>query len=59
MRLTLCPGNVTVDAAVKKLGLKDQHSCVPGMIVSLMPHQFIGVSWMLEYVFLLRLLINC
>lgn len=48
---TISPaGNATVDEAFKKLKLKKQKECVPGMRVSLMPHQLIGVAWMVEYV---------
>lgn len=41
-------GNATVDDAVAKLGLKSQYDMIPGMVVPLMPHQTIGVAWMLE-----------
>jgi SNF2 family DNA or RNA helicase len=41
-------GNATVDQAVAKLGLKSQYDLIPGMAVPLMPHQSIGVAWMLE-----------
>lgn len=30
------------------LGLKAQYELLPGMEVALMPHQTIGVAWMLE-----------
>ena len=41
-------GNATVDQALAKLGLKSQYDLIPGMAVPLMPHQSIGVGWMLE-----------
>ncbi|KAF8340920.1 SNF2 family N-terminal domain-containing protein [Amanita rubescens] len=41
-------GNATVDEAIAKLGLKSQYEMIPGMVVPLMPHQSIGVAWMLE-----------
>jgi hypothetical protein len=41
-------GNATVDEAIAKLGLKSQYDMIPGMVVPLMPHQSIGVAWMLE-----------
>lgn len=41
-------GNARVDKAVEKLGLKDQYHTLPGMTVALMPHQTIGVAWMLD-----------
>jgi hypothetical protein len=36
-----------VDAA-KALGLETTSTVLPGLEVKLMPHQLIGVSWMLE-----------
>lgn len=36
-----------VDAA-RKLGLENTSSFLPGMEIQLMPHQLIGVSWMVE-----------
>lgn len=39
-------GNDTVDAAVKSLGLKAQGDKIGGMLIPLMAHQLIGVSWM-------------
>ena|ERR1700722_15492782 len=41
-------GNASVDEALKKLGLTAQRQLLPGMEVALMPHQTIGVAWMLE-----------
>ncbi|KAI0790352.1 SNF2 family N-terminal domain-containing protein [Abortiporus biennis] len=41
-------GNASVDQALKKLGLKDLFHTLPGMEVALMPHQAIGVAWMLN-----------
>ncbi|EMD34880.1 hypothetical protein CERSUDRAFT_86316 [Gelatoporia subvermispora B] len=40
--------NESVHKAVEKLGLSDQYQRIPGMTVALMPHQTIGVAWMLE-----------
>ncbi|KAF9074434.1 SNF2 family N-terminal domain-containing protein [Rhodocollybia butyracea] len=39
---------LTVKTAVEKLGLEDANDILPGMNVRLLPHQLIGVSWMLE-----------
>ncbi|KAF9465092.1 SNF2 family N-terminal domain-containing protein [Collybia nuda] len=41
-------GNASVDQALEKLGLRSQYDLIPGMEVALMPHQTIGVAWMLE-----------
>jgi SNF2 family DNA or RNA helicase len=41
-------GNATVDKALEKLGLNGQYKLLPGMTVSLMPHQTIGVAWALD-----------
>ncbi|PPQ80470.1 hypothetical protein CVT24_002545 [Panaeolus cyanescens] len=41
-------GNASVENALQKLGLKSQAHLLPGVTVSLMPHQLIGVAWMLE-----------
>jgi hypothetical protein len=35
-------GNESIDKALEKLGLSDQHALLPGMTVRLMPHQIIG-----------------
>ncbi|KAF9028186.1 hypothetical protein BDZ89DRAFT_1066328 [Hymenopellis radicata] len=40
--------NVDLNTCLKKLGLSEITSLLPGMEVPLMPHQVIGVSWMLE-----------
>ena len=40
--------NATVEQALEKLGLQTQYDLLPGMEVALMPHQTIGVAWMLE-----------
>ncbi|KAF8824539.1 hypothetical protein HHX47_DHR8000079 [Lentinula edodes] len=39
---------ITVKSAVEKLGLEDLNDILPGMNVRLLPHQVIGVSWMLD-----------
>ena len=41
-------GNASIDEALAKLGLKDLYTPIPGMEVALMPHQAIGVAWMLD-----------
>lgn len=41
-------GNESVDKALEKLNLRDLYTPLPGMQVALMPHQVIGVAWMLE-----------
>nr|GAT50264.1 SNF2 family DNA-dependent ATPase [Mycena chlorophos] len=39
---------LTVKEAFKELGLKSQKDLLPGLEVRLLPHQAIGVSWMLK-----------
>ncbi|KAJ6562842.1 SNF2 family DNA-dependent ATPase [Mycena vulgaris] len=39
---------ITVKDAMKELGLKDQKDLLPGLEVRLLPHQAIGVAWMLS-----------
>ncbi|KAI0742470.1 SNF2 family N-terminal domain-containing protein [Daedaleopsis nitida] len=39
---------LTSDKAVEKLGLSDAKDLIPGMEVRLLPHQIIGVSWMVD-----------
>ncbi|TFY57616.1 hypothetical protein EVG20_g8474 [Dentipellis fragilis] len=41
-------GNASVDQALEKLGLPALYTPLPGMQVALMPHQAIGVAWMLD-----------
>ncbi|KAF8970384.1 P-loop containing nucleoside triphosphate hydrolase protein [Flammula alnicola] len=41
-------GNESVDKALHYLGMNNLHEKLPGMEVSLMPHQAMGVAWMLE-----------
>ncbi|KAH7924689.1 hypothetical protein BV22DRAFT_1012721 [Leucogyrophana mollusca] len=41
-------GNASVDKALERLGLRGQYQLLPGMAVSLMPHQTIGVAWALD-----------
>ena len=41
-------GNVSVDKALKFLGLQNQQEHLPGMVISLMAHQILGVAWMVE-----------
>ncbi len=40
--------NVTVADAVRKLGLSHQNDLLDGMRITLMAHQIIGVSWMVD-----------
>ena len=37
-----------VEDGVKKLGLPDINTRLPGMAIKLLPHQVLGVAWMLE-----------
>ncbi|KAI0691058.1 SNF2 family N-terminal domain-containing protein [Cytidiella melzeri] len=39
---------LTVQAALDNLGLKDIKDVIPGLEVRLLPHQLIGVSWMVN-----------
>ncbi|KAJ7131709.1 SNF2 family DNA-dependent ATPase [Mycena crocata] len=39
---------LTVKEAMKDLGLEDQKDLLPGLEVRLLPHQAIGVAWMLK-----------
>lgn len=39
---------LTVKSAMKSLGLKDEKDTVPGLEIRLLPHQLIGVTWMLD-----------
>ncbi|KAH8097049.1 SNF2 family N-terminal domain-containing protein [Cristinia sonorae] len=41
-------GNATLDQALQKLGLDSLVRPLPGMEIPLMPHQAIGVAWMLN-----------
>ncbi|KAG1772000.1 SNF2 family N-terminal domain-containing protein [Suillus placidus] len=41
-------GNASVDKALEKLGLKSLYDLLPGMAISLLAHQVIGVAWALE-----------
>ncbi|KAL0958396.1 hypothetical protein HGRIS_000537 [Hohenbuehelia grisea] len=41
-------GNASIEQALEKLVLQAQVQLLPGMAVALMPHQTIGVAWMLE-----------
>ncbi|KAI0798158.1 SNF2 family N-terminal domain-containing protein [Abortiporus biennis] len=38
----------TVQKAMEKLGLRDKRDLIPGMEVRLLPHQTIGVAWMVD-----------
>jgi hypothetical protein len=37
-----------VEDGVRKLGLPDINTRLPGMAIKLLPHQVLGVAWMLE-----------
>ncbi|KAI0085988.1 SNF2 family N-terminal domain-containing protein [Irpex rosettiformis] len=39
---------LSVQAAMESLGLKDKRDVIPGLEVRLLPHQLIGVSWMVR-----------
>ncbi|KAG6879838.1 hypothetical protein C0992_010796 [Termitomyces sp. T32_za158] len=41
-------GNAKLEQALEKLGLQSQYDLLPGMEVPLMPHQTIGVAWMID-----------
>ncbi|EIW77192.1 hypothetical protein CONPUDRAFT_168183 [Coniophora puteana RWD-64-598 SS2] len=41
-------GNESVDNALQRLGLRAQHEHLPGMTISLLAHQVIGVAWALD-----------
>ena len=41
-------GNASVEKALKFLGLKNLDDKLPGMEVSLMAHQALGVAWMVD-----------
>ncbi|KAF9527621.1 SNF2 family N-terminal domain-containing protein [Crepidotus variabilis] len=41
-------GNASVDKALERLGLKSLNDTVPGMEITLMAHQAIGVAWMMD-----------
>ncbi|KAF8488076.1 SNF2 family N-terminal domain-containing protein [Gautieria morchelliformis] len=45
----LFDGNESVDKALTKLGLNKLGEHLPLMTIALMPHQVIGVAWMLEH----------
>ncbi|KAL4077807.1 SNF2 family N-terminal domain-containing protein, partial [Scleroderma citrinum] len=38
----------TVQQAIRKLGLQSERDVLPGLEVRLLPHQLIGVSWMVD-----------
>jgi len=41
-------GDAKVEASLKALGLPNLSTLLPGMEVALMPHQVIGVDWMIK-----------
>ncbi|CAL1709072.1 unnamed protein product [Somion occarium] len=41
-------GNASVEKALERLNLQNLYHPLPGMEVALMPHQAIGVAWMLD-----------
>lgn len=40
--------NKSIAEGLKKLGLPDLHTAFPGMVIRLLPHQVIGVCWLIE-----------
>ncbi|KAF7349222.1 putative ATP-dependent helicase C23E6.02 [Mycena sanguinolenta] len=44
----LFDGNVTIDKALEKLGLPSTHDLLPSLDIPLMPHQLLGVAWMVD-----------
>ncbi|KAJ6486844.1 SNF2 superfamily protein [Mycena sanguinolenta] len=44
----LFDGNVTIDKALEKLGLGSTHELLPSLDIPLMPHQLLGVAWMVD-----------
>ncbi|KAF7302735.1 SNF2 superfamily protein [Mycena chlorophos] len=42
----LFDGNETIDKALEKLGLENVQELIPGLEIPLMPHQLLGVAWM-------------
>ena len=41
-------GDAKVEASLKAIGLPNLSTLLPGMEVALMPHQVIGVDWMIK-----------
>lgn len=41
-------GDADLDKAMANLGLTEEDRTIPGMTVPLMPHQIIGVDWMVR-----------
>lgn len=39
----------TIQDALKALDLEDIDDTIPGMAITLMPHQLIGVAWMVRW----------
>ncbi|KAJ7770573.1 SNF2 superfamily protein [Mycena metata] len=44
----LFDGDESIDKALEKLGLQSTHELLPSLDIPLMPHQLIGVAWMVE-----------
>ncbi|KAJ7148966.1 SNF2 family N-terminal domain-containing protein [Mycena crocata] len=44
----LFDGNASIDQALEKLGLQSTHELLPSLDIPLMPHQLLGVAWMVE-----------
>ncbi|KAJ7190933.1 SNF2 superfamily protein [Mycena pura] len=44
----LFDGNATIDGALVKLGLESTHELLPSLDVPMMPHQLLGVAWMVD-----------
>ncbi|KAJ7054346.1 SNF2 family N-terminal domain-containing protein [Mycena amicta] len=43
----LFDGNSKIEDALERLGLATTHDLIPGLDIALMPHQLLGVSWMI------------
>ncbi|KAJ6590535.1 SNF2 superfamily protein [Mycena vulgaris] len=41
-------GDASIDKALEKLGLQSTHELLPSLDIPLMPHQLLGVAWMVE-----------
>ncbi|KAJ7721949.1 SNF2 superfamily protein [Mycena maculata] len=41
-------GDASIEKAMKKLGLQSTHELLPSLGIPLMPHQLLGVAWMVE-----------
>ncbi|KAK7046715.1 putative ATP-dependent helicase C23E6.02 [Favolaschia claudopus] len=44
----LFDNNASIDKALEKLGLRSTHELLPSLDIPLMPHQLLGVAWMVD-----------